>query len=95
MPDDVAHRGVETAGRIDREENERGALVVGLVDAPVDVLGHDGFDFAVDAKLDDQWCRGQGRGLSRRPGRAAEARGEQAEASESSHAASLAHLPPS
>ncbi len=88
---DVAHRGVQAAWRINRDENQRGAVTVGLVDAAIDVFGHDGLDFTVDVELDDLRRRECGRVRSRRVDRAGETDGEHDETSESGQATGSAH----
>jgi hypothetical protein len=53
VADDVAHRRVEAARRVHRDEDERSTIAVGPIDSFGDVLGEDRIDLAADVKLDD------------------------------------------
>ena len=61
--DDLAHRRIQAAGCVHRDEDQRRAAVIGLVDAAVDVLGHHRVDLTVDVQLDDARRFGGGVGL--------------------------------
>jgi hypothetical protein len=68
--DDLAHRGVEAAGRVHLDDHELMALLGGAGEAVHDIVGICRADHAIDGQHADAWgstgcaarCRGEGQG---------------------------------
>jgi hypothetical protein len=59
--DDLPHRGVKAARRIDGDQHQRGVLTYRLLDAGNDEFGGDGVDHAIDRYFPDDWGIRSGR----------------------------------
>jgi hypothetical protein len=66
--DDLAHRGIESTRRVDREEHGRVALGVRRLDPRSDVVGRERIHHAAEPELQDGWRLGLRSGARRRQG---------------------------